>query len=464
MEQKGIFINYQMAEAIDLIGRFDINTSAGRAMAEQALDELKKRWLEDTIPGTKIKIGNSMVGMQDITIDDIIQLLEMIEQSETLSVEGAGAFQHILTTDEGKKFSFDFTKLDIIAKLARDKGKKLIIDSAVVFGDYDPYKIANLGEEEISMLIAEYIKRLTSEYGDVIERIDVFNAIFQRGQISERNPEEFWIKTFGENYAQKIIDIVRANIDFSKYDIKLGWNEFYLTNSNYQNRKDDFLDMIRSIRGLDVIGIQDRFRSGESIDYILEVLDDLSAACRESNKKICVTEFSCSASGDDLRKNPTSVIDEKIQNILNAVKRYCSTNDTVQRIEGHVSDKFDFNHQELKNHGFEISTLGKKQINPKPEAQQPIQQEQPKRQESFAQRSQSELQIAELIRQKNQGIKQKKAQQKQQDKPMVKSLTQHNPNGGTNGNKGYAHIIVLSLIISFVTGALFMVAYMLLVR
>jgi GH35 family endo-1,4-beta-xylanase len=254
-------------------------------MAEQALIELKTRWVNDTLPGTDIKIGNAMVGMQDITIEEIVQLSQITMQAETYTAENAGAFQHILITKEDGSFDFDFEKLDKIAKLARKNGKKIIIDSAVVFGDHFPYKIANLDKETISILIGEYAKKLASRYGDIIERIDVFNAIFERKQISEgNNSEDFWIKTFGENYAQEIIDIVRANIDFNKYSIKLGWNEFYLTNSNYRKRKDDFLERIKSMRGLDVVGIQDRFMSGENIDYIIHTLDEISSVCKEGNK------------------------------------------------------------------------------------------------------------------------------------------------------------------------------------
>lgn len=461
MEQSGIFINYQMAEAMDLIEKFDLTTSEGMAKAEHALIELKQQWQNDTLPGTDIKIGNAMVGMQDITVEEIAQLSQIAVQSEAYTVENAGAFQHIVITKEDGNFDFDFEKLDKIAALARKNGKKIIIDSAIVFGDHFPYKIANLDKETISMLIGEYTKKLTSRYGDIIERIDVFNAIFERNQISEgNNSEEFWIKTFGENYAQEIIDIVRANIDFNKHNIKLGWNEFYLTNSNYKKRKNVFLERIKSMHGLDVVGIQDRFMSGENIDYIIQVLDEISLVCKEANKEICITEFSCSASGRDLRNNTPSTIDAKIQSIISAVKKYCSTNGTIKRIEGRVSDKFDFNYKELKDYGFEISTTGRKQIISKSKAinapQQPIQPEQSKKEEPFAQRSQSEIEIARQIQQKNQLIKQRK------NKPKVKTLTQSSSNG-TNST-GYVNVVVLSLVVSFVCGALFMIVYMLLGR
>lgn len=458
MEQNGIFISYQMAEAIELIEGFNLNVPEEKAKAEESLLELKKRWLNDTLPGTNIKIGDKFTGMQDITIDDIVQISAIAKQADTYTLENAGAFQHLLVTNENGQFAFDFEKLDKIASLARKNNKKLIIDSAIVFGDHFPFKIANLDKETISKLIAEYTKQLTGKYGDIIDRMDVLNSVFQRGQVSPgNNAEEFWIKTFGENYGQEIISIVKNNIDPNNPNIKLCWNEFYLTNSNFEQRKIAFLNRVKSIDGLDVVGVQDRFMSGESIDYIIKSLDEISMVSRESNKEVCITEFGCSASGVDLRNGNVETTNSKIQNIMNAVKNYSSKSDTIKRIEGRICDKFDFNYGELKNMGFDISTTGRKNV--AIEDQTRID----KKDTPFDQRSQGEVQVYQQIKAKNQIIKQQKAHQSQIEKPKTKVLTQPSSNG-QNGNKGFANAIMLSLIVSFVCGALFMVVYMIIGR
>lgn len=81
---------------------------------------------------------------------------------------------------------------------------------------------------------------------------------------------------------------------------------------------------------------------------------------------------------------------------------------------------------------------------------------------AFDKRSQSEIQVHEQIKQKNQAIKQQKAQQQQLNKPKVKTLTQSSSNnGGSSSSKGFTNVITLSLIVSFVCGALFMIVYML---
>lgn len=458
MEQSGIFISYQMAEAIELIENFDLNIPEEKTKAEESLLELKKRWLNDTLPGTNVKIGDKFVGMQDITIDDIVQISAIAKQADTYTLENAGAFQHILITNGNGQFAFDFEKLDKIATLARKNNKKLIIDSAIVFGDHFPFKIANLDKETISKLIAEYTKQLTGKYGDIIDRMDVLNSVFQRGQVSPgNNAEEFWIKTFGENYGQEIISIVKNNIDPNNPNIKLCWNEFYLTNSNFEQRKIAFLNRVKSIDGLDVVGVQDRFMSGESIDYIIKSLDEISMVSRESNKEVCITEFGCSASGVDLRNGNVETTNSKIQNIMNAVKNYSSKSDTIKRIEGRICDKFDFNYGELKNMGFDISTTGRKNV--AIEDQTRID----KKDTPFDQRSQGEVQVYQQIKAKNQIIKQQKAHQSQIEKPKTKVLTQPSSNS-QNGNKGFANAIMLSLIVSFVCGALFMVVYMIIGR
>lgn len=89
---------------------------------------------------------------------------------------------------------------------------------------------------------------------------------------------------------------------------------------------------------------------------------------------------------------------------------------------------------------------------------QSTQQEKPK---PFSKRSQSEIQVHQQIKQKNQIIKQQKLQKKQMNKTKVKTLTQSSSNGSSTGSKGFANVITLALIVSFVSGALCMIVYML---
>lgn len=139
-----------------------------------------------------------------------------------------------------------------------------------------------------------------------------------------------------------------------------------------------------------------------------------------------------------------------------------------EKLEGKIDDSFtpEFDRQiSIMKKKFEEKTLSisnakqqeqssQTQIQP---VQKPLVQEKPK---PFAQRRESEIQVHNQIKEKNQAIKQQKEQKRQMNKPKVKNLTQ-NPNGSSTGNKGFANVITLSLIVSFVCGALFMVVYML---
>lgn len=82
----------------------------------------------------------------------------------------------------------------------------------------------------------------------------------------------------------------------------------------------------------------------------------------------------------------------------------------------------------------------------------------PKKNESFAKRSQIEIQVYQQIKHKNQMIKQQKSSQRQEDKPQVRTLSVPS---SASGNKGYTNVILLPLIASFVCGALLMIVYML---
>lgn len=460
MEQKGIFINYQMVEAINKIGGYDLSRPDEKIKAEASLQDLKNNWLNDTLPGTTVIIGDKFTGMQNITVDEVAQLANLAKNVETYTVQNAGAMQYIFVNDGNGKWHFDFEKLDIIANFARDNQKKLIIDSAIVFGDAFPTKLESFDSITLMAIIRDYTNQLVDRYGDSIERIDVLNAIFQRDMLEAsfkknneqpKMTEKFWIDRFGPNYAQVIMNAVGEIVKSKNPNIKLGWNEFYLTNSKFSQRRYDFLSTIQSINELDVIGVQDRFLSGESIESLKTSMDEITSVCKNNNKEVCLTEFSCTASGVDLATKSSEEITQNIQNNLNFIKQYSSSNDTIKRIEGPASDKFDINHQQLLKNGFDISTTGRRSII------------EDKKKVAFDKRSQTEIDIYQQIKAKNQVVKEQKAQLEQQkliDKPKVKVLTPPTP----PSNNGFVNIIILGLIIGIVCIALLMFAYMIIWR
>jgi len=96
-------------------------------------------------------------------------------------------------------------------------------------------------------------------------------------------------------------------------------------------------------------------------------------------------------------------------------------------------------------------------------SQKLTQQNQQSPKKPFTQRTQAEIQIASQIRQKNKLIKQQKNQKRQIDKP--KTLVRTKPsNPATVPSKGFIDVITLSLIISFVVGAISMLTYFIISR
>ena len=131
-----------------------------------------------------------------------------------------------------------------------------------------------------------------------------------------------------------------------------------------------------------------------------------------------------------------------------------------------IIEKFE-NKLYLKNEKGQIIGLNNEYINSLQYENKQSNQEQPKSleitsvQESkkgFDQRSESEVQIANQIKQKNMAIKQQKEQHRSLNNQKVKTLTKPNNNGGSSSS-GYANVVTLALIVSFVAGALSMLIY-----
>lgn len=78
---------------------------------------------------------------------------------------------------------------------------------------------------------------------------------------------------------------------------------------------------------------------------------------------------------------------------------------------------------------------------------------------SFTKRSESEVQIASQIKQKNTKIQKQNEQQRSLDKPKVKTLTKPTNNGGGSSSSGFVDTLILTLITGFVAGAIFMLVY-----
>lgn len=375
---KGIFVNYQIAEAITAIKQYDLSTEYGLEGAKKLLEDFKKRWQEkDKIPGYNLPIGKNMVGMDDISIEEIIEISESLEQYDVYSCECAANMQYCMIRDHNGKIAFDFSALEKIANLARANNKKVVIDSAIVFGDHFPENMKTMTKSEIEEAIALYVETLETNFGDCIDRIDVLNSVFQRKDVLNKEgtftSEEFWINIFGKDYATDVLRIVRENLN--NPDIQLCWNEFYITNENDPQRLLDFVQRIKETEYLDVIGLQDKFRSDASVEYIQNSLLKLVNLCKEKNLKLAITELGCGITRNDIEllnaaKNNGNYeetlqdVNKRIQTIVASVEKIAQNSDTIISVEERYSDKFDYNNRDIRReHGHDVNTTGKSKTN-----------------------------------------------------------------------------------------------------
>ena len=370
----GTFINYQLAEALLLLNKYQKENNSLSGF-EIELSKLKKKWKKDTIPSTRSPIPDLYI-MQDITTEQLIKLNSEINENETFSTENAANMQSIIKITNPGNIDFDFSYLDSIVQLAKEKGKKVIIDSAVVFGDHFPEIFDSLSKDEITYIIQKYISELTTKYGDDIERIDVLNSVFERKDVKDKDGttvEDFWRKKFGDNYGEEIINICKSSL---RKDIPLCWNEFYITNKSYADKKNRFLSTVSKIDNLNIIGIQDTFQDSADLEYTIDVLKEIEQLCFSSGKKATITEFSCRLSGNTinelyatLNNNPLQIndykliVEQRINRLIETIANYANKSQYFISVEGRISKEFDFNAylpelRELHRQGIDINTVG----------------------------------------------------------------------------------------------------------
>lgn len=370
----GTFINYQLAEALLLLNKYQKENNSLSGF-EIELSKLKKKWKKDTIPSTRSPIPDLYI-MQDITTEQLIKLNSEINEYETFSTENAANMQSIIKITNAGNIDFDFSYLDSIVQLAKEKGKKIIIDSAVVFGDHFPEIFDSLSKDEITYIIQKYISELTTKYGDDIERIDVLNSVFERKDVKDKDGttvEDFWKRKFGDNYGEEIINICKSSL---RKDIPLCWNEFYITNKSYADKKYRFLSTVSKIDNLDIIGIQDTFQDSTDLEYTIDVLKEIEQLCFSSGKKATITEFSCRLSGNTINELYATlnnnllqindyklIVEQRINRLIETIANYANKSQNFISVEGRISKEFDFNAylpelRELHRQGIDINTVG----------------------------------------------------------------------------------------------------------
>lgn len=417
-----------------------------------------------------------------------------------------------------------FNKLERCLDFAKDLNKDVRLNTLIFFEDC-PKDLSNLeynseNKQRVydellkyvdgtTKMIASYNQKSLKENGyEVVKSVDIFNELITRfsedfnGQYLNRedvsksnNIEAGWQKFLNIEDLCSIALVARKNLP----NVEFVYNDINLEDKNklpvlksimdrIQNFEEKNKDSLNGKKIIDCIGTQmhlSPYITENELDSSLETLSSYGYPIK-------ITEYDQPLSDEYISSHSKEECEQEKQKKQSNLKNYFERVQdkynikqlTVWTLTDATSFLLDKKNKSLIEQGkkpiqsiyagafrkkeslVQDNQNNEKKEQPKVEntqpAQQPVQkqsvtQEKPK---PFAQRSQSEIQIHNQIKEKNQAIKQQKEHQRQMNKPKVKTLTQ-NPNGSSTGSKGFANVITLSLIVSFVCGALFMVVYML---
>lgn len=444
---------------------------------------------------------------RDKSIDTIIMATGTFNNSVYPSLNGnvfdpfltKKALQYCANHDIHMRYHTLFDQSRVEQLLNQGKGLK----------DHDQILAEMKSFVQISMQYIEKYNRQLSDGSMLINEVEIFNELVERNKDNKNAPYEMiWKKYFGitsEELASCFDGLKKPN------GVEYMYNETTLTESPFKRQKveetlnkiinanpnliDRFGDQMH-LSDEDIITKQGRDNLQETAQMIKRIQDKkIYVDGKEKHIKTECTEHDFHFTNpflknvNTMQQNGQKVdlwqVKRKMQDYIS--KTYTSNGVNFERSTyWSLFGKNDHNlvranksivkenkkrKEEGKKENPLINTMsaglipnGKKFSNIKSLKSNKKQQKQLTQQEKlkpFAKRSQSEIQVHQQIKQKNQMIKQQKAQKKQMNKPKVKTLTQSSSNSSSTGNKGFTNVVTLSLIVSFVCGALFMIVYML---
>ncbi len=444
---------------------------------------------------------------RDKSIDTIIMATGTFNNSVYPSLNGnvfdpfltKKALQYCANHDIHMRYHTLFDQSRVEQLLNQGKGLK----------DHDQILAEMKSFVQVSMQYIEKYNRQLSDGSMLINEVEIFNELVERNKDNKNAPYEMiWEKYFGitsEELASCFDGLKKPN------GVEYMYNETTLTESPFKRQKveetlnkiinanpnliDRFGDQMH-LSDEDIITKQGRDNLQETAQMIKRIQDKkIYVGGREKYIKTECTEHDFHFTKpflknvNTMQQNGQKVylwqVKRKMQDYIS--KTYTSSGVNFERSTyWSLFGKNDHNlvranksivkeNRKRKEEGKKekplINTMsaglipdGKKFSNIKSLKSNNKQQKQLTQQEKlnpFSKRSQSEIQVHQQIKQKNQIIKQQKAQKKQMNKPKVKTLTQSTSNSSSTGSKGFTNVVTLSLIVSFVCGALFMIAYML---
>ena len=443
-------------------------------------------------------------GINKYQISDYESLYAKLKEFKSITIDYESKYPAVHMTN-GELY---FNKLERCLNFAKGLNKDVRLNALIFFEDC-PKDLSNLEYnlenkqkvydellkyvDETTKMIASYNQKSLKENGyEVVKSVDIFNELITRfsedfnGQYFNRedvskinNIEAGWQKFLNIEDLCSIALVARKNLP----NVEFVYNDINLEDKNklsvlksiidrIQNFEKENKDSLNGKKIIDCIGTQMHLRP-----YITEnELDSSLAVLSSYGYPIKITEYDQHLSDEYIASHSKEECEQEKQRKQSNLKQYFqSVQDkynikqlTVWTLTDTTSFLLDKKNKSLIEQGKKpiqsiYAGVFRQKESLQPQNKSETNQDQSKAEEKtkpFAQRSQSEIQVYNQIKEKNQIIKKQKEQQRQMNKPKVKTLTL-NSNNSSTGSKGFANVITLSLIVSFVCGALFMAVYML---
>ena len=380
---------------------------------------------------------------------------------------------------------FYFKKLERCLDFARGLGKDVRLNALIFFEDC-PKHLSELEYNEVNkqkvynsllnyvnnttQMIESYNQMSLENNGyEVVKSVDIFNELVTRfsndfnGQYLNRedipknnSQESGWQKFLTIEDLCEIALVARKNLP----DVEFVYNEVNLEDKSKLPVFKSVLDRIKAFEEknketldekklVDCIGTQMHLRS----DVTEKEIDSSLSRLSSYGYPIKITEYDQALSDEYIEMHsPLECEVEKqkkqveLKNlIVNNSAKYNIRQVTIWSLTDSTNFLLDNKNKTLIQQGKEpVKTIYGGAFRDK---------------KVFDYRTSDEIQVSNQIKQKNQVIKQQKAEVRQMDKPKVRTLTSsHTSNSGSNS--GFTNALILSLIASFVVGVLFMVIYM----
>lgn len=463
----------------------------------------------------------SETGILNYDISDYQSIYKKINDFRSITIDYESKYPAVHMANG----EFYYQKLDRCLDFAKSLGKDVRLNALIFFDDCPKY-ISDLEPnednkriaynellryvDETTKHIAEYNQRSLSETGhEVVKSIDMFNELitrfsqdfggkyFDRGNLpTSNNYEAGWQKFLNINDLCEIALCARKNLpnmEFVFNEINLEDKEKLPIFKDLMGQINDFeiknSERLNGKKIIDCIGTQMHLNPNTTLEDINYSLQELSSL----GLPIKITEYDQPLSNEYIESHTAKECDDEKQRIQETYKQFLINNaqkynikqvtiwsltdstsflldiENKVRIEksekpldtiysGAFRDKKSSLNKTEKS--LEVTNNDYNKVLPKVVNQEKTTQV---KRESFDKRSQGEVQIASQIRQKNQLIKQQKSQKKQMDKP--KTLVRTKPTSPTTpSSKGFIDIITLSLVVSFIVGAVSMLTYFLISR